>query len=149
MEELLNERIDLAVQSILDNEKLTDGLEDIAAQALIHWGIACVKNIVRHTAGMNDLQAEEAMYAEMQALRRMMRAVTRWVLRYEMLGPELSQERLQEMVEYAVIIYGAGYTPPNFDQLGKFLENTPAIVDAPRTITELMRMIENKTIMAL
>ncbi|MBT3391797.1 MAG: hypothetical protein HN413_15470 [Chloroflexi bacterium] len=147
MEATLNKRIDLTVQSILDNEKLTDGLEDAVAAALIAWGIACTKIVVSRTAGMDDLQAEEAMYPEMRALRRMMRAVTRWVSRYEMLGSELAQKRLQEIAEYAAAVYGAGYQPPSFDQLHKLLENTPTIIDAARTIAELRRLLENRTML--
>lgn len=147
MEAYLSKRIDLATQSILDNEKLTDGLDDAAADVLINWGIAGVKHIIRRTAGMDDLQAEEAMYAAMRALRRMMRAITRWVSRYEMLGPELSQASLQEIVDYAVIIYGAGYNPPGLDQIRKFLEDTPALVDAARTIADVRRLAENRSMM--
>ena len=146
MEEYLSKRIDLATQSMLDNEKLTDGLEDAAADVLIAWGVAATKIVVSRTAGLDDQQAEEAMYPEMRALRRMMRATTRWLSRYEMLGAELARERLQEIAEYAATVYGAGYQPPSFDQLRKFLENIPAIFDAPSTIAELRRLVENRTI---
>ncbi len=148
MDVQLQKRIDLAAQSILDNEKLTADLDDATAQVLLDWGISCVNAIVRRTSGMNDLQAEDAMYPQMRALRRLMRYVNKLIARFEILGEAGQIEELRDIVEQAATIYGHSYTPPDFPQQQQTLSEIGGLLaDQPGMVRSLRRLIENKKIM--
>jgi hypothetical protein len=74
----IQERIQRAAESILENEALTADLDDEAAKELLDWGIACARKIASETADLDDEAAEEAMYQPMRSLRKMLRAANKW-----------------------------------------------------------------------
>ncbi len=76
---MLEKRIRNAVESVLDNESLVGGLDEISASALQDWGLKNVKKIAEETADLDDQSAEEAMYPKMKASRSLMRAIRVWV----------------------------------------------------------------------
>ena len=141
----IKQRISSAAESILENEQLTTGLDDQAAQVLIDWGIACARQIAQWTLGMDDEQAENAMYQPMRATRRLMRRVTRWVTRYDILGEEEQFAVLQEIVSQAARIFGDSYQPPTEKQLQAFLQAAPERgADPAAMIAGLRQLVENK-----
>ena len=77
--DILSNRIQRAVESVLENESLVSGLDDVAASALQDWGIQNVKRIAEETGDLDDERAEEAMYPKMKASRSLMRAVRVWI----------------------------------------------------------------------
>ncbi|MEW6406151.1 MAG: hypothetical protein AB1649_30570, partial [Chloroflexota bacterium] len=134
----IKERIDKAAESILENEDLTADLDDAAAQALLDWGIACAKRIAQNTLGLDDMEAEEAMYQPMRATRRLMRAVNNWASRHEILGDRGRAEELEKIIEQAGAIYGGEYAPPASDQQSAFLaQSSESIADIPQWIAQL------------
>jgi len=138
-------RIEKAAQSILDNEKLTADLDDDAAQVLLDWGIASAKQIVQGTLGLDDMEAEDAMYQPMRANRRLMRGVNKWASRYEILGDEGHVEALQKIISQAGVIYGADYVPPTPDQQNTFLaECKEFFADIPLWIAKLRSFVEGE-----
>jgi hypothetical protein len=68
-----------AATRILENEQLTAGLDDTTANILLQWGLALAEDIVMRSQELDDEQAEEAMYAPMKAVRKLMRAVNKWL----------------------------------------------------------------------
>lgn len=77
--DVLSNRIQKAVESVLENESLLDGLDEMAASALQDWGIQNVKRIAEETGNLDDEQAEESMYPKMKASRSLMRAIRVWI----------------------------------------------------------------------
>ena len=139
-------RIQRAVESILENEKLTADLDDEAAQVLLDWGTSCAEKTAQGSLGQNDEQAEETMYQPMRATRRLMRTVNKWISRYDMLGDEGHAESLQKIIEQAGVIYGGSYIPPNSTQQSAFLlESQELMNDIPGMITNIRDLVENDT----
>ena len=144
MTDMLEERAKHAAETILENESLTDGLDDSAAQVLLDWGLACAKMIAQSTAGLNGLEAEEVMSNRLRAVRRLMRPMDEWIKRQE-LDPERSAELLAKIIEQAKIVYGETFTPPDESQQESFLTDYHASEKSPeQIITDLRQFLENK-----
>ena len=138
-------RIEKAAQSILENEKLTADLDDDAAQVLLDWGIASAKQIVQGTLGLDENEAQDAMYQPMRANRRLMRGVNKLVSRYEILGEEGHVEALEKIISQAGVIYGSEYVPPSLKQQGVFLSETKEMIaDIPQWIAKLRKFVEGQ-----
>ena len=137
------ERVRRAAESIIESEGLTANLDDEAAKVLLAWGVARAKAIARATAGMDDDTAEVAMYPRMRALRRLLRAVNRWIPRRLEIGAEGNRSALEEVLEYAAEVYGEQFTPPDEERVQYFLfSDLPS--DAPRAIQGLRHLLENR-----
>lgn len=144
MDEKLAYRMDRSAERILGNESLTAYLDDDAADVLIDWGLACAQKIIQRTAGMDDAEAEEAMYQPMRATRRLMRTVNRWIADNDTLGADERGDLLHKIIDQAVVIYGHGYSPPGQDQREAFIANINAGDEEPSTkIKNLRRFVEN------
>lgn len=144
MDEKLAYRMDRSAERILGNESLTAYLDDDTADILIDWGLICAQKIVQRTDGMEDSEAEEAMYGPMRATRRLMRAVNRWVANRESLSAEEQEALLSDIIAQAGIIYGNDYSPPTPNQQKAFLrEIRPGEVNATKTIQTLRQFVEN------
>ncbi len=142
----IKDRIEKAAQSILENEKLTADLDDDAANVLLDWGIACAKAISQGTLGLDDTQAEEAMYQPLRATRRLMRTVNKWASRYAIVGDDGHAEMLAKIISQASLIYGSDYIPPTSDQQKAFLTETrAAFADIPQLITKIRNFVEGES----
>ena len=75
----LEKRRNQAASSILENEGLTADLDDEIADELLNWGLALAEQIVMGSQDLDDEEAEEAMYTPMKALRKMLRAINKWL----------------------------------------------------------------------
>jgi hypothetical protein len=114
-DEHLERRIRQAVESLLGNESLTADLNDAAATELLDWGTARAIEIVNSTAGMDEAQAEEAMYPQMRALRSLMRALSKLVGEGDQLGVGRSTQLIDEIFEQGGILYGEPLSPTHQD----------------------------------
>jgi hypothetical protein len=110
----LQRREQRAVERILENERLTADLDDAAAQALLDWGIACARRIVRGTAGLAAAEAEEAAYPRLRATRRLMQKVNRWVAERREMGAQQRAQALSEILQQVPLVYGEAY--PGLEQ---------------------------------
>jgi hypothetical protein len=143
MADILEERAKHAAETILENESLTDGLDDAAAQVLLDWGLACAKMIAQSTANLNEAEAEETMSDRLRAVRRLMRPMDEWINR-QALEPERSAALLAKIIEQAKVVYGEGYTPPTESQQENFLAQYQASEASPQQIiTDLRQFLEN------
>jgi hypothetical protein len=139
----LAQRVQRAVESILENERLTAGLDDAAAQVLLNWGVACAKTIVRSTAGMDSSAAEESMSPRLRATRRLMRRVSKWVANRRSLDAQRSAALLTQIFEQAEVIYGAAFSAPSPDQRDVLLELPFIYADEPeQMIADLRHLLE-------
>lgn len=75
--EAVRRRVARAAESILENEALTAELDDPAAQAVLAWGEEAARRAALSTADLEDNQAEQELALRLQAVRQMLRAVTR------------------------------------------------------------------------
>jgi hypothetical protein len=96
----VQERIQRAAESIIENEALTADLDDEAAKLLLDWGITCAREIAGKTADLDDDAAEEAMYRPMRALRKMLRTAGKW-------ANDPQERTLARIMKQAEIIYGS------------------------------------------
>ena len=143
MDDDLSRRVQQVAESLLENEALTIDLETGAAQALLDWGLDCVKRIVSDTAGLDEAAAEEVMAPRIRAMRRLMRQVNRWVGGQREAGAEPAPLPLSQMLEQAGIIYGEAFTLPDAGQLHLFLaQNAPLLNDPQQLIIALRHYIE-------
>ncbi len=119
----LEKRIEKAVESILENESLREGLDDDAGNALLGWGIACAQQIASETADIeDDEEAEEASYPRMRGLRKILRAVVD--LCAETVDAPLQAELLQEIADAVSPVYGPLAPYPAIDRWATFLETS-------------------------
>ncbi len=105
----IEKRIRKAVESLLENESLLEGLDNQNAASLLEWGTTCVKNIVKKSENLADEdEAEETIYPQMRALRQMLKTVTNLYTS----NIDMTQEvtLLSELIESAAIVYGPGVT---------------------------------------
>ena len=133
----VTKRINRAAESILENEKLTAGLDDDSAQALIDWGLACTKQIMTTTAGLNDEEAEELTYPQLKATRRLMRSVSKWVRKQAEGDIESAQKTFQKIIEQAQTIYGDEVNLP--DNVPETPLSDPSSSEMPQQIIANLR----------
>ena len=110
---LIEKRIQRAVESVLENESLLGGLDEDAAQALQDWGIQNVKRIAEDTGNLDDEHAEEAMYPKMKASRSLMKSVRIWI-EHERESSEEERAKLWAKDEKnAQALYGSALALPD------------------------------------
>lgn len=106
----LEQRITLAVESLLDNESLTADLTDEPANVLLEWGRALTRQVITPTAGLDPAAAEAALEPQLKALRRLLRQVGQWAAQWpaaDPVAPETQTEHLDKVLEQAAVVYGA------------------------------------------
>ena len=107
-------RIQRVTESLLENESLTNELEDDPARSLLDWAMSCTRQIVQGTGNLHEEAADEAMAPRLKALRQMVRSASRLASRR---SPEqdISVE-LNRFYELAGKVYGRSIVPSDADQ---------------------------------
>ena len=100
MESDIESRIQRAVESLLENEAITSNLDDTQADIFLNWAKTRTQAIIRDTAGMDDLTAEETSYPRQKALRRFARYLNRVAA-----GDGDLSSTVQQLIEQAQLIY--------------------------------------------
>lgn len=106
----IQKRQNQAASSILENERLTADLDDETADELIQWGLVLVEKIVANSQDLDDVEAEEAMDAPMKAVRKMMRAINKWLTFDDRIY-------LETVLKQTPLIYGETAVIPSIDSL--------------------------------
>lgn len=101
----IDRRVRRAAQSVLENESLTDDLDDKAANALLDWGVSRAENAARATENLDDERAEEQMYPRMRANRKLMRTVNKLLSRRSALSAEDQAGLLDDIAAQAALVY--------------------------------------------
>lgn len=130
-------------ESIMENERLTADLDDDAAKVLIDWGVACARLVAQRTTGMDDAEAEEAMYPGLRATRRMMRTMNDWIAEGQGIGGVERLAFLDKVIEHAALVYGGDFAPPSPAQRKTFLRQHLAD-PPPHLIASLRELIEDE-----
>ncbi len=135
--------VKLAVEGLLENESLTAGLNEKAAQNVLDWGMEITQQIVRGTAELDDQAAEEATYPRLRAARRMMRDMSRFVAVLPQADADELTPLLDELVGYAETIFGPNYVPPLPEERRIFAERLVALRDEPvQAVTRLRHFLQ-------
>lgn len=140
--EQLRRRIDRVAESFLENESLTEGLDDEAANALIEWGLACSKEIALRTADLDDVEAEATMYPALRATRKLMRSVERWVPNRAALDASQNEAALGKIVQEAEVVYGMRFSAPDIDRKTAFLRQSQTAT--PEQVIKNLRALFEK-----
>jgi len=76
----LQQRLRRAFSSMAANESLADVVDEDSASQLLKWGETIAEQFVYKTSQMEDDAASEYLAPYASALRKMMRAVGRWIM---------------------------------------------------------------------
>lgn len=142
--EASTQRLQQVVESLTENEALTDQLDDAAAQALLDWGIAYGKAVVENTANLPD--ADDAAQPRLQAIRRLLRAVNSYFTpAAEAVDSETQAQStatsalIQRVVEQVAIIEGDRFTKPDEAQVATFAAQLAQQVATPQAFITALR----------
>jgi hypothetical protein len=125
-------RVNRAAESILENESLTADLDDEAAKVLLGWGVARAKEITYRTIEiLDEMQAEEAVYLQMRALRRILRTVNKWVAKANANEIHYGESALNKIILEAGIMYGPSYKPPDENNRQDILNRQNILLHSP------------------
>lgn len=113
MDEQFELRVTKVVDSILDNEALTDHLHDSAAKIFINWAVERGEEIARSTEGMDDISAQEIMYPRLKAIRSIARYMGSW--------EENPREVLENLIGQIQVIFGEEFAPPDESEKDEFI----------------------------
>jgi len=145
---LLPRRVQLAVESLLDNEALGDELDDDAAGSLLQWGTAWAQDLAQATRDLDEESAREALEVKLREVRRMMRSVSRFAAqqaamdeagRIEALG------RILERAQYARAGRARGALMDAIDESRKaaWVNRLADLADHPaQAVVELRKIID-------
>ena len=143
----LNARIQQAAESILENEALTDNLDDEGGQALLDWGVALAKQVAQTTAGMDQAAAEAAMADKLGAVRRLLRAVNKRfdptliadLKTNDQATTEANTKLRDQVLEQAAIILAPHFTEPAAEPRASVVEKTLQPLDTPSALIASLR----------
>ncbi len=136
--DLLGDRIRRAVEGVMGNESLGEGLETESAQSLLDWGIALAQGIAAETGDLDDESAEAVMAPRMKAVRKLMRSVGQWVGGQESLSEADRDFYWGKIVESAAVLYGGQFSPEALDQA----KHLPGPVTPSELIARIRELIE-------
>lgn len=123
---MLDQRVRRFAEQILSDESLTDELDDVPAQKLLHWGLKVSEQIVRQTGHLDDQMAEEFLYTPTVTLRRLLRAINKLAGMTASLSPEEVAEQLGAILGYAAEIPAlAASAPDNPDTEARLIRMSP------------------------
>ena len=146
VESRLEQRARRTAESILENESLTSDLDDVAARALLDWGLDCAKVIVQRTVDLDDSQADEAMSLGLRAIRRLMRSANKWVSERWEMDAESQLGQLNRIVEQASIIYGVDFSVLDSARCDAFVRRLEHVDDPVQMIADLREFVESPDI---
>ena len=137
----LGQRQARAAERILGDERLTDNLDDEAAQVLLDWGLTCTEEIVRQGASLKDEAEEEWVARRLQAVRRMMRRVNDWASPCGEKTTEKTTASLAPVIEQMETIYGHDLPPPDDEYWSELLNYCDELGATPKRAISLLRTL--------
>jgi hypothetical protein len=123
----LEDRIRWAVESILGNERLTDGLDDEPADALLDWGIATAEMVTRSAAELVNSETDSSLSDQIAEVRRLMRYVSILIQDHRQMSEEDAKKHLDRVLKQADVAYGGIGDPKlhaeRLDSLSQYLRS--------------------------
>lgn len=137
-------RVQQAVESILDNEALTQELDDEAGRALISWGTAWAELLARSGERSVEPDLDEATAQRLRAVRKMMRMVSKWAASQANLDHDGRLEALKEIMEQAEQSQGIS-TSFHEAEMEMWAQRLAELAGQPeQAVNELRQVIEKK-----
>ena len=118
------------------NESLEDVLDQQAATAILEWGDGIAGQFVLRTRAMDDIAASEYLGPYSSALRKMMRAMGRWVVETD---PEARLDSWNLIEQNGKTLFGDPFMLPKME---KMLAQLPAVASVQQKIDFLRNLIE-------
>lgn len=109
---MIEERAQRAAEQLLEDESLTDEMNDAEATSLIEWGVAISRRLCEQTAKMADDEAEVYLYPALKSLRRTIRQINDLFGSLPDEPPDVVLEILEQILETASEIPGLVVQPP-------------------------------------
>ncbi len=142
----INNRIQLAVESILENESLTADIDDDAANELIQWGTDCAEKIVKSSSVLKNIDDIDNMVNKrLKAVRKMMRQISLWIANRQFMDDGIIENILIKILEQVKIIYNKDINLPTKSQQKHFLKQSLQLSNDPvKMVLRLRMLIEDK-----
>jgi len=117
----LKQREERAVESLLEDEALTAGLDDAAANELINWAIDCISRTFQKASGLGESDAERMITDRLSAIRRLMRFISRWAVKRSGMDAITITVWTTQVLELLELIYSGEVTLPTMEQGNEFI----------------------------
>ena len=138
-------REQLAIERLLEDERLTADLDDAAATALLNWGVQQTKEIVADTERLSNEEAETAMYPRLRGLRTVMRYANNWFGKRGTADLEKNQQLIEKIVVKTAVIHPDAFTPANEAEQRLFAQETNARNDQTQLVNIFCAWIDLQT----
>ena len=119
------------------NESLEDVLDQQRAATILEWGDGIASQFVLKTKAMDDITASEFLAPYSSALRKMMRAMGRWVVETDL---DVRLESWNLIEQNGKALFGDPFMLPKMETI---LEQLPAGADVQQKISFIRNLIEN------
>ena len=136
----LGQRQARAAERILGDERLTDNLDDEAAQVLLDWGLTCAEEVVRQGSSTEG-EAGEGISHRLRAVRRMMRRVNDWAPRCSEMTADQGADSLAQVIEQAEIFFDFDFPPPDDAYWSDLLDYCDEQSATPTQLISLLRTL--------
>ena len=137
------QRVQRAVESILENEAVSQELDDDAAGTLLRWGTTWAQDLVQSTLDLDEEMARDAIAPRLRAVRRMMRAVSRWAANQEGMDEAGRSEALQKILDQAVQARGGMVRVIDEAQRAEWAARLADFSEQPmQAVAELQKLID-------
>lgn len=97
----MEDRLQWALQQIIGDESLTGDLQDNEAQRLLDWGVSQAKELVQQSTTLDEIEAQEFLDTQLQALRRTIRRINKLVGTISSAAPDEIDQRLRDILDSA------------------------------------------------
>jgi len=141
---LADPRVQRAVESILDNEALTQDLDDAAANALISWGTSWAESLARTAERSVEPDLDEATLLRLREVRRMMRSVSKWAASQAGMDPAGKSQALKEILEYASRAQGVAASTQDIDLEAWSQQLEELDAQPEKAVSALRQLVESK-----
>ena len=119
------------------NESLEDVLDQQTAATILEWGDGIASQFVLKTKAMDDITASDFLAPYSSALRKMMRAMGRWVVETD---PEVRLESWNLIEQNGKTLFGDPFMLPKMEAI---LEQLPTEADVQQKISFIRNLIES------
>jgi methyl-accepting chemotaxis protein len=116
----LTRREERAVERLLEDEALTAGLDDTAANELINWAIDCISRTFQKASGLGESDTERMITDRLSAIRRLMRFISRWAVKRSSMDAKTITDWTTQVLELLELIYSGEVTLPTMEQGNEF-----------------------------
>jgi len=117
----LTRREERAVESLFEDEALTAGLDDAAANELINWAIDCISRTFQKASRLGESDAERMITDRLSAIRRLMRFIGRWAVKRSGMDAIAITNWTTQVLELLELIYSGEVTLPTMEQANEFI----------------------------